>query len=267
MMSDFVHDLTLAQLFWRCVAVTVGATWVGVLFVKPFLRLLLGREANVNESISYATSMFSLFYGLLVGLLTVAAFQNAERVERNMASEASLLGALYADMDSYPEPTRSDMREMLRDYVLFTIHKDWPAHREGRTLTGGANRADAMRKRLAAFQPANASQEILHAEAMRLFHDFGAARQDRLGGVLTRIPPILWYAVAIGAVINVMLLIMLKIRLFQHLLLGGVASFFLGVMLCVIIALDDPLRGEQGLSPAPFEALWLDQMRFDEPLV
>ena len=265
-MFDFVHDLTLEELALRCVGLTVGATWAGIVLLKPFLRLLLGREGDVNQSISYATSVFSLFYGLLVGLLTVAAFQNADRVQQNAFREASMIGALYGDMDSYPEPMRSEMRGLLRDYVLYTIHKEWPAHREGRALTGGAHRADAMRKRLASFQPEGASQEILHAEAMRVLHDFGEARQGRLGGVITRIPPVLWYAVAAGAAVNILLLVMLKMRPLQHLLLGGVASFFLGVMLTVIIALDDPLRGVNGLEPRAFEALWTQQLRFDEPL-
>ena len=40
-------------------------------------------------------------------------------------------------MTSYPEPIRSEMTAMLRDYLLFTVYRDWPAHREGDFLNGG----------------------------------------------------------------------------------------------------------------------------------
>jgi hypothetical protein len=33
----------------------------------------------------------------------------------------------------------------------------------------------------------------------------------------------------------------------------------------VIVALDDPLRGESGLDPQPLQVLWDRQMIWDEP--
>lgn len=264
-MPDFIHDMPAQDLAILCVVVTVGATWVGILILKPFLRLLIGGEANVNEVIGYATSVFSLFYGLLVGLLAVAAYQNVERTEQAAFLEASRLSRLYGEVQTYPEPLRGQMREMLRDYVLFTIHVDWPRHRLGETDLGGVHRAGAIRTRLAAFEPETVAQEIVHRETMRTFHEFVDARQRRLAAVLTRIPGVLWYAVGAGAAINIVLLIMLKIRPLPHLVLGGIASFFLGVMLFVILALDDPMRGPFGVRPDALEVVWRSQMRFDEP--
>lgn len=264
-MLDFVYDLPPETLAFYCVALTVGATWLGILFVKPFLRLLVGGEADVNQTIGYATSVFGLFYGLLVGLLAVAAYQNAEGVERSAFREATTIATLYSDLRSYPEPIRAQMREMLRDYVLYTIYEDWPAHREGAMKVGGANRADAMRERLATFDPQTLSQEIVHRQVVGTFHDFSVARQERLAGVITRIPRVLWYAVGAGAIINIVLLIMLKMRPIPHLVLGGLTSFFLGVMLFVIVALDDPFRGEAGLDPEALQLLWENRMVFDEP--
>jgi hypothetical protein len=106
----------------------------------------------------------------------------------------------------------------------------------------------------------------VHTEVFGLFHDFSVARQERLSGVLTRIPNVLWYAVGAGAAVNIVLLVMLRIRPMPHLVLGGLASFFLGVMLFVVISLDDPLRGESGLEPEALRLLWEARMKFDEPL-
>ena len=39
------------------------------------------------------------------------------------------------------------------------------------------------------------------------------------------------------------------------------------MILFVIIALDDPLRGESGLDPDPLVVLWERTMVWDEPLV
>ncbi|MEX1060449.1 MAG: hypothetical protein WED13_05455 [Methyloceanibacter sp.] len=36
-------------------------------------------------------------------------------------------------------------------------------------------------------------------------------------------------------------------------LLGGLISFFTGTMICLIALLDNPFRGEVGISPQAFE--------------
>jgi hypothetical protein len=265
-MPDFINELSLRDLAVLCAGLAVAVTWFGILFIKPFLRLLVGGEPNVNEQIGLTTGIFSLFYGLLLSLLTVAAYQNLERVERNVFEEAAALGRLYSDLATYPEPTRSEVRGLMRDYALYTIHKDWPAHRDGRAMIGGDHRANTMRQRIAAFEPQSVGEEILHREVVSGFQRFAAARQDRLSGVLTRIPNVLWLAVGVGALVNILLLVMLKIRPVPHLVLGGIAAFFLGVMLFVIIALDDPFRGANHVEPTVMEAIWERQMVFDEPM-
>lgn len=264
-MPTFVYDLPQKDLaIWFAVfSLLIGIS--GVLFVKPFLRLLIGREQGLNASIVAATGGVGLLYGLLVSLLTVAAYQNRENVQTSVLQEAAALGALYADMNSYPEPTRTDMRVMLRDYVQFTILKDWPAHARGEFMTGGAHRADAMRQRLADFEPATVGEEIVHNQVIAAFHEFANFRQQRLTGLSIRIPSVLWYAMLVGAVVNITLMLMLRIRLVPHIILATVNAFFLGVVLFVITALDDPLRGERGLEATPFVLLWDRQMVWDEP--
>ena len=76
--------------------------------------------------------------------------------------------------------------------------------------------------------------------------DFVEARQQRLTGVITEIPNVLWYAVLVGAAINLILLfVMLRMRLRSSSSCSApITAFFLGVILFVIVALDDPLRGE-----------------------
>ncbi len=266
-MPTFFYDIPVNLLAIYFSLIAIGAVFFGLIFLKPILRILIGRrDPAINDTISHGTSGYSLFYALLVGLLTVAAYENREQVEQSVLNEAASVGALYSDLSSYPEPLRSDMKELLRDYVLFTIHKDWPAHRRGEVLTGGFHRADAMRAILAGFEPAGVTQQIVHSQVVAAFHEFSAARQQRLNGVAARLPDVLWYAVGVGAVINLLLLVMLRMPIVAHFFLGAISAFFLGVILFVIVVLDDPLRGEAGLDPTPFTLLWDRQLIWDEPL-
>ena len=265
-MPDFVYEIPPRDLALYFALIAIGAMFLGIVILKPILRLLMGSTPDMNEAIGYGTAGFSLFYGLLLGLLTVSAYQNNSGVKQAILSEATALGALYADMSSYPEPIRSDMKAMMRDYLLFTVYRDWPAHREGDFLNGGANRANAMRQRLASFEPETTGQEILHAQTIAAFQDFAEARQGRLTGVITEIPDVLWYAVLVGAAINLVLIVMLRMRPVMQFFMGAITAFFLAVILFVIVALDDPLRGASGLTPEPLQLLWDRTMVWDEPL-
>jgi hypothetical protein len=122
-----------------------------------------------------------------------------------------------------------------------------------------------MRQKLASFEPSTKGQEIIHTEVISSFQRFNEARQQRLSGVILQLPDVLWYAVLVGAITNILLIVLLKMPLFQQFVLGSINAFFLGVILLVIIVLDRPLRGEAGLDPDPLQIVWDRQMIWDEP--
>ena len=86
-----------------------------------------------------------------------------------------------------------------------------------------------------------------------------------LNGVTTHIPSIPWYAVVLGAGVNILLLLMVRARPPTHFVLGTISAFFVGVIIFVILALDAPLRGPEGLSSKPYQDLWQQQMIRDDP--
>jgi hypothetical protein len=114
-MPEFLHDLPTTQLALVFSLIAVAAVLFGLLVAKPVMRLVFGTGADFNQNLAFGASGFNLFYGLLLGLLTVSAYQNSEKVRQAIQAEALAIGGLYADMETYPEPIRSDMREMLRD--------------------------------------------------------------------------------------------------------------------------------------------------------
>jgi hypothetical protein len=263
-MPEFMYDFQREALAIYFSLGAVLLVLVGLLVLKPILRLLVAGDSATNETIGLTTGAFSLFYGLLLGLLTVAAYENRDRVQTAILNEASAIGSIYATVGSYPEPFRSDLRELLRDYVQFTIHRDWPEQRQGTIVQGGTNRVNAFGQWLARFEPETNSQLILHQTAVGALENLKESRQLRLNGVTTRIPAVLWYAVVVGAAVNILILLMVRARPVAHFVLGTISAFFLGVIIFVILVLDAPLRGPEGLSAAPYEALWQQQMVWDE---
>ena len=78
--------------------------------------------------------------------------------------------------------------------------------------------------------------------------------------VTAGIPVIMWYTVAVGALLNMVLIWLFDLRLGTHLLLGGLISFFTGTMISLIVLMDNPFRGEVGVSPQAFELIYQQMM-------
>ena len=122
-MPAIIYSIPTVQFAIYCSLFFVGLTWFGLIFIKPFLRLLMGREPRNNDFVAQATAGFSLFYGLLLGLLAVAAYQNFDEVRKNVFAEVSHLASLYRDASRYPDPVRSERRSSLTNNCTWL---QWP---------------------------------------------------------------------------------------------------------------------------------------------
>jgi hypothetical protein len=256
-----IYELSITELGLLCAALFVGFSWLGAIFIRPVLRAMIGKRDGSNDVIGYVISCFCVFYGLLLGLIAVAAYQNLGTVEQDVAREVASLDALHQDVSTYPAPHGQNLRWLLADYSRFVFKRSWPAYRQGRLLEGETTRINTFHERLLAFEPGNRREEIIHAEALRQFNTFLENHRIRANGVTTGIPAVMWYVVLIGAIINIGLIWLFDMHLFAHLLLGGVLAFFLGAMILLIAAMDNPYRGEVSVSPKAFEELYWKKMR------
>ncbi len=111
-MPDFVHDISSGRQALLFTLVALGAVLTGLVVVKPLLRILFGTGPDFIQNVSFGSAGFNLFYGLLLGLLTVSAYRNNERVRQAIQAEATAVGSLCAGMRSYPEPVQSEAQAM-----------------------------------------------------------------------------------------------------------------------------------------------------------
>jgi hypothetical protein len=114
----------------------------------------------------------------------------------------------------------------------------------------------AFEEKLLEFEPQTRSEEILHAEALRQFNTFLENRRMRLFAVQAGIPAVMWYVLLVGAFVNMAMVWLFDMKLITHLLLGGLLASYLGTMIFLIAAMDNPFRGEVSVDPDAFESLY-----------
>ncbi len=260
-MVEWVYELNIKTLATWVAFIFVGYCWIGGTIFRPMLRPFVRSRSGSNDIIGYVLSSFGVFYGLLLGLIAVAAYQNFSRVEANVAREVASLETLYEDVSVFPEPHGQNLRWLLRDYCRYVIKYGWPAYSAGEEPQGGNVRIRAFQERMLAFEPQTRVEELIFAESLRQFNAFMEHQRVREQSVNTGIPSVMWYVVIVGAFLNIGLLWLFDMRLVTFLFLGGVLSFFLGTMILLIAVMDNPFRGAVSISSEPFERLYWSNMR------
>jgi Flp pilus assembly pilin Flp len=252
----WLYDIPTARLAVLFIAAFVGFYWAGCVFLRPILRQFVKDTTGANDIVGYVLSCFGVFYGLLLGLIAVTAYQNVADAGANVTREAAALSALYEDASNYPAPHGQNLCWLLRDYTRYVIKYAWPLQRRGIVPEEGTIRVDAVQEELLSFQPVTPAQEILHAEALRQFNHFLEARRLRLFSVNSGLPAVMWYAMILGAVLNLAICWLFDMRFITQLVLGGILAAYLGMMMFLIFDMNQPFRGDVSISAEPFEAIY-----------
>ena len=252
----WLHDIPPARLAILFVVSFVGFYWAGCIFLRPLLRQFVKRTSGANDIVGYVLSCFGVFYGLLLGLIAVTAYQNVADAGANVTREAAALSALYEDVSRYREPYGQDLRWILRDYTRYVIRYAWPLQRQGIIPEEGTIRVDAFQEKLLNFQPTTPAEEITHAEALRQFNHFLESRRMRLFSVQSGLPASMWAVMIMGTILNLALVWLFDMRFITQLVLGGILAAYLGMMMFLIFDMNQPFRGDVSISAAPFEALF-----------
>jgi hypothetical protein len=260
-MINWLHDASILMQAVFLSGASVVLMWLGIIFIKPLLGLLLKHQADTNGVVGNSISAFSMFYGLLLGLISVAIYRNFSNLSGSITREASIVAALYRNFSAYDPPVREELQKALRAYVRTTIDEDWPTQMQVKVPTGGSDRVTLMYSKLTAYEPQRIGQQILHAEALRQFNTFVEVRRTRLANIVGSIPGVLWYVVLMGAALNIPLFWMFDLRFLVHMTLGGIVAFFLGVMILIIVNLERPFRGDVTVGAVPFAAVYDSMMR------
>lgn len=255
-MPDWFFDLSSVQVMVLFLVLFLGGTGLGVLFVRPWLRRFVSPQPDWNALVTGVLSCFVVFYGLLLGLLAVAAHEQRTAVENVISREALSLAGVYGEVAyNYPADVRDDLRKLLREYVTTTIEEDWPVQQQGRLPRTGTRVMQKINSRLWSYNPPDERTRLVHAALLDLMEMPRDLRRQRLYSVRSGLPNILWYVVWIGAVLTILFLYLFDLQRRNVLMLAGLLSFFIAFLIGVIVVLDRPLRGPRAVPPEPFQVL------------
>jgi hypothetical protein len=252
----WIYDLPNWTMGVLIVGLFLALSLAGLFVTRPMVRRLLGPGTHYNDLVSYFFSGIGVFYGLALGLIAVATWENYTDIDGVVGNEAAAVASFYRDLDGYPQPLRGRLEGMMRDYATVVIEKEWPAHKKGIALEDGDALLDRLEDEAMNYDPTREREKILQAEILHSLDTVQEQRRLRLQAVPTGLPAALWSVVLIGALLEIGLTYLFWIdNVTVHAILVGSVAVFIGLLVFLTAVMDNPFRGEFSVSSDAFQAV------------
>ncbi|MBC6613167.1 DUF4239 domain-containing protein [Hymenobacter sp. BT507] len=203
-----------------------------------------------NGTVGWFFSGVTVLYGLTLGLLTVATWQNYSTAAGIASQEAATLAVLYRDLSGYPDSVGRPLQRELRGYTTFIVQQSWPAQRRGMANDTERLVFTDFQQRLLHTQIYSLTEQVLHSAAIDAFNHLVELRRQRIESLSNGVPGVLWAAVLLGGLITIGFsfgFVVVSYRL--HALLTGLVAMMVGLMVFLIVALNHPYLGDVSVTP------------------
>ena len=257
---SFVFDLPLWIVGLVLVVVMTSLIAAGLLFAR---RRVLPRFQFTDldgDFISTLVHSVVVFYALTVAMIAITVWETYDAAAQIVSEEATALATLYRDAGAYPESTREQLQDALRDYTEYVIEEAWPEQHKGRIPEGGVELITRFQETLTGFEPETEGQKILHAETLRAYNHMIDARRMRLDAVQTALPGLMWTVIFLGAGLGLGASYYFRVKdLHLHMALVVHLTVFFAMVIFVVFAFDRPFRGDMGIKSEPYQLVY-DQL-------
>ena len=258
--------MLMAVTQWFCLIPTTLAVFIAV-FGSGALAVvgLLAFHATVphklrslhNDLAGFVLAIVGVIYAVLLAFIAVAVWQNYTNVDNLVQMEANLVGDLYQDTIGLPTPVAQQLRLDLFDYTETVVHKEWPhmmaampARLKGWHILGDFHLT------LAQLKPPDAPSLAVQTEMLDTLDKLYDVRRGRFHAASSGLPAIVWWNLIVGAIILIVFSYLFGApRLAMHAVMVGLLGSSIGLVLILIVLLNNPFLGQSHVSVESFQAL------------
>lgn len=239
----------------------VGLLWtLGAMLVAAGLMITVRKyvsEAHRHASDEAASRVFTVVAGLeavLLAFVLISLFDAISTARSGSYQEADSLVAVYWDANLLPQPTAARIQKLAVSYGQTVVGQEWPAMYDGLAINGtGKAELDKLHDTISTFVPTTFAQEDRQTQITNDLSAVYQARQQRISASMTRVNPLIWAALVVGAVLSVGLTCLFGgEKLLTHVVIASVLAGTVTVLLFATFQLQDPFSGAAHLGPAAF---------------
>src|SRR5829696_2232819 len=167
------------------VLVVIEACLAAVAGLELVQRLVPAEKRQEHNDVAgFLYAVIGVVYAVLLALLVIAVWEQFQKANETVESEASAVGEIAWLAHRLPEPEHHELQEDARAYAQEVVDTEWPLMEQGiegeRGTPEGWDLIDDMRDTLQDFEPSTEAEQELYAEGLDRISRFGDARRMRI---------------------------------------------------------------------------------------
>lgn len=250
----FAFHLTPAQQALVGLLLPVVVAGIGLLLVRKFVRQdFLRQHHDISGPV---LSVLGTVYGVFLALVASNTWGYYERTSANIVQEARDVQTLYANATAFPEPFRSEIRQLWAEYRDVIVTKEWPDLARGE----GNPRIEPVLRRIsdayAGHQISTPTEGTFFGESVKKLDEIKNLRATRFEDAVSSLPGIVWLVLVAGAFILVTFCYLFGARSYPiHTVMTLMLTAMIALICYTTLILDFPFVGPAAISTDAFTAL------------
>src|SRR5829696_199757 len=241
--------------------VVIGACLAAVAGLELVQRLVPAQKRQEHNDVAgFLYAVIGVVYAVLLALLVIAVWQQYQKANETVESEASAVGEIAWLAHRLPEPEHHVLQEDARSYAQEVVDQEWPRMEQGlegvQSLPEGWDLIDDIRATLQEVEPRTEAEQELYAEGLDQIQRLGDARRMRVVAAQEGIPGVLWAVLVFGAVVTVGFTYLFGLaNTWAHRLMVMSLTAVIALVLFIVVAIEHPFSGGARIEPDAFELI------------
>lgn len=246
---------------WSDILIFFGALAFAALMLWLVQRFVPhpARESS-NDVAGFIFAGVGVIYAVLLAFVVISVWENVDAARQTTFKEANALAGIYWISRDLPLPLGSTIEHETLDYAHTVEDNEWPLMADHRSSPQATQEVYAIRASVNSYQPTTPAQQVLFDHAVTHVEDLATERRERLTEVEDSVPPLLWGALILGAVLTIgfTYLFGLSNTLAHALMVLSLTALVVGSLI-LIKEMNYPFVGHSKIEPTAFQ-VFLDRL-------
>lgn len=244
---------TLATIFAVALAASLS---IGCLLLIHYLVPHKLRSVH-NDVAGFMLAIVGVIYAVLLAFIAIAVWEGYTAAGQLVQTEASIVDDMYRGTVGLPSDLAVQLRRDLYAYTETVVTQEWPQmttatpkQLDGWLILGQAHLG------LTGLHPQDPATLSAQASMLELLNKLYDIRRARFNAAEAGLPAIIWWNLLAGAVILIVFSSLFGApKLAMHAVMIGLLGGSIGLVLMLVVLLDNPFVGRSHVSVEPFN--WL----------
>jgi hypothetical protein len=222
------------------------------------VAILRGRRSAVSsgdfdsDSVSFAGGVISALFTVVLAFYIVFAWQLGADIENSTEAEAQAVIDAHWQAEVLPEPHRTSIQGLLRDYVSSVTDEEWPSLVNGETDPRPAELIQRIRAEFSALPASGSAVDLAREQGLRDVRQIDENHRERVdlatgGDTFT---DVLLAGTLIGAALMIAFPLLVGVSTRPaNIAVVGILTAVIGATVFISVQLARPLDGPFGVGP------------------